>query len=191
MNKFIQNNKKSLQSFQAEKIIINNENQNKKKSLPDIINSHPVIIYCGIAIIAFGMGFGAKTGIENAMNQELVTKNTYTLNKDIEKEYISVTKYTELETENEQYKLKNLSIEKENEQLKNELNDNNSHGEMLKRYDKLVQERLEFENQLNNLNNLSTGIRHNSEDSYKTKKDELIRKIQSRDEQIKILLEKI
>ena len=137
------------------------------------------------------MGFGAKTGIENAMNQELVTKNTYTLNKDIEKEYISVTKYTELETENEQYKLKNLSIEKENEQLKNELNDNNSHGEMLKRYDKLVQERLEFENQLNNLNNLSTGIRHNSEDSYKTKKDELIRKIQSRDEQIKILLEKI
>lgn len=191
MNKFIQNNKKSLQSFQAEKIIINNENQNKKKSLPDIINSHPVIIYCGIAIVAFGMGFGAKTGIENAMNQELVTKNTYTLNKDIEKEYISVTKYTELETENEQYKLKNLSIEKENEQLKNELNDNNSHGEMLKRYDKLVQERLEFENQLNNLNNLSTGIRHNSEDSYKTKKDELIRKIQSRDEQIKILLEKI
>lgn len=191
MNKFIQNNKKSLQSFQAEKIIINNENQNKKKSLPDIINSHPVIIYCGIAIVAFGMGFGAKTGIENAMNQELVTKNTYTLNKDIEREYISVTKYTELETENEQYKLKNLSIEKENEQLKNELNDNNSHGELLKRYDKLVQERLGFENQLNNLNNLSTGIRHNSEDSYKTKKDELIRKIQSRDEQIKILLEKI
>lgn len=191
MNKFIQNNKKSLQSFQAKKIIINNENQNKKKSLPDIINSHPVIIYCGIAIVAFGMGFGAKTGIENAKNQELVTKNTYTLNKDIEKEYISVTKYTELKTENEQYKLKNLSIEKENEQLKNELNDNNSHGELLKRYDKLVQERLGFENQLNNLNNLSTGIRHNSEDSYKTKKDELIRKIQSRDEQIKILLEKI
>lgn len=191
MSKFIQNNKKSSQIFQSEKIIINNENQNKKKSLPDIINSHPVIVYCGIAIVAFGMGVGTKTGIENAMNQELVTKNTYTLNKDIEKEYISVTKYTELETENEQYKLKNLSLEKENEQLKNELNDNNSHGELLKRYDKLVQERLGFENQLNNLNNLSTGIRNNSEDSYKTKKDELIRKIQSRDEQIKILLEKI
>ncbi|MGN0722783.1 MAG: hypothetical protein ACI4LT_02120 [Treponema sp.] len=191
MSKFIQNNKKSLQSFQAEKIIINSENQPQKKSLPDIINSHPVIIYCGIAIVAFGMGFGAKTGIENAKNQELVTKNTYTLNKDIEKEYISIAKYTELETEKEQYKLKNLSLEKENVQIKNELNDRNSHDEWVKRYDKLVQERLGFENQLNNLNNLSTGIRNNSEDSYKTKKDELIRKIQSRDEQIKILLEKI
>ena len=140
MSKFIQNNEKSSQSFQAEKIIINSENQNKNKSLLGIINSHPVIIYCGIAIAAFGMGFGTKTVIENAMNQELVTKNSYTLNKDIEKEYISVTKYKELETENEQFKLKNLSLEKENEQLKNEQNDKNSHDERGQRYDKIVQE---------------------------------------------------
>ena len=177
MKKFIQNNEKSSQSFQAEKIIINSKKQNKNKSLPGIINSHPVIVYCGIAIVAFGLGFGTKTGIENTMNQELVIKNTYTLNKDIEKEYISISKYTALEAENKQ--------------LKNELNVANSHDEWMKRYDKLVQERAGFENQLNNLNNLSTGIKNNSEDSYKVKRDELIRKIQSRDEQIKVLLEKI
>ena len=191
MSKFIQNNKKSSKIFQSEEIIINNENQNKKKSLPDIINSHPVIIYCGIAIVAFGMGFGAKTGIENAMNQELVTKNTYTLNKDIEKEYISIAKYTELETEKEQYKLKNLSLEKENVQIKNELNDRNSHDEWVKRYDKLVQERTGFENQLNNLINLSVGTNGGVSNSGEVKKEELLRKIQTRDEEILILEKKL
>ena len=163
MNKFIQNNKKSSQIFQAEKIVINNENH-KKRSLSEIIYSHPVIIFCGIAIVAFSLGFGAKTGIENAMNQELVTRGTYTLNKD---------------------------IERETGQFKNELNDEIPRDEWLGRYDKLIQERAVFENQLNNLNNLSIGIKNNSEDAYKVKRDELIRKIQSRDEQIKVLLEKL
>ena len=75
--------------------------------------------------------------------------------------------------------------------LKEDVSNQDSHKEWLEQYDKLVQERAGFENQLNNLNSLSTGIKNYSENSYKTKKDELIRKIQSRDEQIKILLEKI
>ena len=75
--------------------------------------------------------------------------------------------------------------------MNEENNNQDSHSEWLKRYDELAQERLGFENQLNNLNNFSTGIKNNSENSYKVKKDELLRKIQSRDEQIKILLEKL
>ena len=67
MSKFIQKNGKSSQNFQAKKIVLNNDYQNNKKSFPEVIKSHPVIIYCGIAIVAFSMGFGAKSAIEKGI----------------------------------------------------------------------------------------------------------------------------
>ncbi|MBQ8776887.1 MAG: hypothetical protein IJZ71_05345 [Treponema sp.] len=104
MSKFIQTNRgEKSQNFQAEKIIITNDKKNEKDSLSDRIKNHPVIIYAGIAIMAFGLGFGTKTGIETASNQELITKGTYVLKEDIESKYISIDSYNELKDKIEIY----------------------------------------------------------------------------------------
>lgn len=190
MNKFIQNNEKTAQNYQAKQITINNNAENSKDNA-DLKKSHPIAY---ISTFVAGCVFTATIIIPLIMlfaNQEVVTKNSYTLNKDIEKEYVPVSQYNDLSTKNKQNETENESLKITIKKLEAENNNQDSHSEWLKKYDELVQERLGFENQLNNLNNFSTGIKNNSEDSYKVKKDELLRKIQSRDEQIKILLEKL
>lgn len=188
MSKFIQNNGKSSQSFQAEKIIINSEDYNKKQSFLENIKSHPVILYCSVAILAFSMGFGARVGIENSSNQVLVTQNSYVLLKDLEKEYISIDCYNELKEKIEIYE--NSLFEKDTKinELQKQLDEQQ---EWQKRYDALINERNGFETELNNMINWSTGINGYSEEKNKPKKEELLRKIKVRDEQINLILEKI
>ena len=190
MNKFIQNNEKTSQNYQAKQITINNNAENSKDNT-DLKKSHPIAY---ISTFIAGGVFTVTVIIPLIMlfaNQEIVTKNSYTLNKDIEKEYVSLTQYLDLSAQNKHNETEIESLKITIRKLNEENNNQDSHSEWLKRYDELAQERLGFENQLNNLNNFSTGIKNNSENSYKVKKDELLRKIQSRDEQIKILLEKL
>ena len=188
MSKFIQNNGKSSQSFQAEKIIINSEDYNKKQSFLENIKSHPVILYCSVAILAFSMGFGARVGIENSSNQVLVTQNSYVLLKDLEKEYISIDSYNELKEKIEIYE--NSLFEKDTKinELQKQLDEQQ---EWQKRYDALINERNGFETELNNMINWSTGINGYSEEKNKPIKEELLRYIKVRDEQINLILEKI
>lgn len=189
MNKFIQTNKgTSSQNFQAEKIIITNDKKNEKDSLSDRIKNHPVIIYAGIAIMAFGLGFGTKTGIETASNQELITKGTYVLKEDIESKYISIELYNEVKKISKKYEISLSEKESKINELQKQLDEQQ---EWQKRYDALVKERDGFETELNNMINWSTGINGYSEEKNKPKKEELLRKIKVRDEQINLILEKI
>lgn len=189
MSKFIQTNKgTSSQNFQAEKIIITNDKKNEKDSLSDRIKNHPVIIYAGIAIMAFGLGFGTKTGIETASNQELITKGTYVLKEDIESKYISIELYNEVKKISKKYEISLSEKESKINELQNELN---YQKEWLKRYDALIKERDGFEKELAKYNNFAIGIAGYSKDDYQIKKEELLRKIANRDEQIKNLLETI
>ena len=167
MSKFIQNNGKSSQSFQAEKIIINSKDYNKKQSFLENIKSHPVILYCSVAILAFSMGFGARVGIENSSNQVLVTQNSYVLLKDLEKEYISIDSYNELKEKIEIYE--NSLFEKDTKinELQKQLDEQQKKK---KRYDALINERNGFETELNNMINWSTGINGYSEEKNKPKK---------------------
>ena len=88
------------------------------------------------------------------------------MNKDIEKEYVTLSQYSDLLNQNKQNESEIERLKVTNRKLMEEKNNQESHKEWLERYDKLVQERGGFENQLNNLNNLSIGIQKNSEDSY-------------------------
>lgn len=190
MNKFIQKNEKTSQNYQAKQITINHSSEEIKDNT-DLKKSHP---FAYISVFVAGCVFTITVIIPLIMlfaNQEIVTKDSYTLNKDIEKEYVTLSQYSDLSNQNKQNESEIERLKVTNRKLMEEKNNQESHKEWLERYDKLVQERVGFENQLNNLNNLSIGIQKNSEDSYKAKKDELLRKIQSRDEQIKILLEKL
>lgn len=189
MNKFIQTNKgTSSQNFQAEKIIITNDEKNEKDSLSDRIKNHPVIIYAGIAIMAFGLGFGTKTGIETASNQELITKGTYVLKEDIESKYISIELYNEVKKISKKYEISLSEKESKINELQKQLDEQQ---EWQKRYDALVNERNGFEIQLNNMINFSTGLIGYSEEKNEPKREELLRKIKVRDEQINLILEKV
>lgn len=190
MNNFTQRNGKSSQNYQANQITINNSSEESKDNT-DLKKSHPIAY---ISTFIAGVVFTVTVIIPLIMlfaNQEVVEKNSYILNKDIDKEYVPLSQYQDLSEHNKQNESEIANLQITIRGLKEEISNQDSHKEWLERYDRLVQEREGFETQLNNLNNFSTGIRNNSEVSYKTKKDELIRKIQSRDEQIKILLEKI
>lgn len=190
MNKFTQNNGNASQNYQAKQITVNNNSENNKDNI-DLKKSHPIAY---ITTFVGGCVFMITIIIPLIMlfaNQEVVTKNSYILNKDIEKGYVPLSQYLDLSEQNKQNKSEIENLQIDIRDLKEEIKNQDSHKEWLERYDKLVQERIGFENQLNNLNNLSTGIKNYSEDSYKAKKDELIRKIQSRDEQIIIMLNKL
>lgn len=192
MSKFLQQNGKESRNIQAENITINYKEtslSDSNSNLGDKINNNPLKIYFGIAIVAFGLGFSAKIGIETASNQELVTKDSYKLLIDIEKEYILKSQHDE---EIQKYILQISNYEKDINELQNKVENKDYYAELVKKYDALVKERKGFENELNNLINFYTGIKNDGlKPSYDIKKEELLRKIESRDEQIKILLEKI
>lgn len=189
MSKFIQTNRgEKSQNFQAEKIIITNDKKNEKDSLSDRIKNHPVIIYAGIAIMAFGLGFGTKTGIETASNQELITKGTYVLKEDIESKYISIELYNEVKKISKKYEISLSEKDTKINELQKQLDEQQ---EWQKRYDALINERNGFEIQLNNMINFSTGLNGYSEEKNKPKREELLRKIKVRDEQINLILETI
>ena len=91
MNKFTQNNGKSSQNYQAKKITINNNSENNKDNT-DLKKSHPLAY---ISTFFAGCVFAFSVIIPLIMlfaNQEVVTKNSYTLNRDIDKEYLKVCK---------------------------------------------------------------------------------------------------
>lgn len=192
MSKFLQQNGKKSRNIQAENITINYKEtalSDSNSNLGDKINNNPLKIYFGIAIVAFGLGFSARVGIETASNQDLVTKDSYKLLIDIEKEYVLKSQHDE---EIQKYTLQISNYEKDTNELQNKIASQEYYAELVKRYDALLKERKGFENELNNLINFYTGIKNDGlKPSYDIKKEELLRKIASRDEQIKILLEKI
>ena len=192
MNKFIQKNGKKSKNIQAEKININDKQSILSKTHSDLeekINNHPIKIYLGVAILAFGMGFSAKAGIEKASNQELVTKDSYKLLTDIEKNYVLKTQYSE---EIQRYESEFLEYDKKINNLQNIIDNQKGYLELINRYDELIEERNLLENELSNLINLSNGINNTDlNTAHNEKKEELIRKIQSRDNQIETILKKI
>ena len=192
MSKFLQKNGKKSQNIQAEHININTNGtieNDANSNLEDKINNNLLKIYFGIAIVAFGLGFSARVGIETASNQDLVTKDSYKLLVDIEKEYILRSQHDE---EMNKYILQISDYKKDLKELQNRIENQDYYAELVKIYDALVIERNGLENELNNLINFSIGTKSDGlKSSQEIKKEELLRKIQSRDEQIKTLLEKI
>ncbi len=173
MSKFIQKNGKSSKSFQAEKITINNQ-QKKDNDFDD--RKDKTISYIKAAAGGASLIIALIPILMLFTNQVLVTKDSYLLKETIEKEYVSITEYIELQSENEKMK-----IEKNNQDI---------YKEWLKRYDQLVQERDGLEAQLSNLINFSIGIKGDTT-SNEIKKEELLRKIQTRNEQILALENKL
>lgn len=188
MSKFIQTNRgEKSQNYQAEQITINN-NSEKFEDNTDLKKTHPIAyiftfiagcFFTITAIIPFIMHFA---------NQEVVTRDSYVLLKDLEKEYISIDSYNELKDKIEIYE--NSIFEKDTKinELQKQLDEQQ---EWQKRYDALVKERDGFETELNNMINFSTGLNGYSEEKNKPKREELLRKIKVRDEQINLILEKI
>lgn len=110
------------------------------------------------------------------------------LKTDVDEKYILRSHHDE---EMQKYIVQISDYEKDTNELRNKIANQDSYSDLIKRYDALVKERKGFENELNNLINFSTGIKNEDLQSSQDIKEELRRKIQSRDEQIKILLEKI
>ena len=121
-------------------------------------------------------------------NQEVITRDSYVLLKDLEKEYISIDSYNELKDKIEIYE--NSLFEKDTKinKLQKQLDEQQK---WQKRYDALIKERDGFETELNNMINFSTGLIGYSEEKNKPKREELLRKIKVRDEQINLILETI
>jgi len=89
VNNFTQRNGKSSQNYQANQITINNNAENSKDNA-DLKKSHPIAY---ISTFVAGCVFTATIIIPLIMlfaNQEVVTKNSYTLNKDIENRKIMI-----------------------------------------------------------------------------------------------------
>lgn len=84
-----------------------NKKQNQS-GLKYFIENHPVIIYTGIAIIAFLGGLGLQKKILDNTNQEIITKGTYIsldeFNTKINSEYVSLKEYNQMQEENEELK---------------------------------------------------------------------------------------
>lgn len=178
--------KKTIQNDKITNISINNQIGNEAEE--DLKKKHPIkyifAISTGVlvsitAIIPFIMSF---------TNQELITKGTYVLKEDIESKYISIELYNEVKKISKEYEISLSEKESKINELQNELN---YQKEWLKRYDALIKERDGFEKELANYNNFAIGIVGYSKDDYQIKKEELLRKIANRDEQIKNLLETI
>ena len=188
MSKFIQTNRgEKSQNYQANQITINNNSENKEDNI-DLKKKDPIdyistfiagCVFTVTVIIPFIMLFA---------NQEVITRDSYVLLKDLEKEYISIDSYNELKEKIEIYE--NSLFEKDTKinELQNQLDEQQ---EWQKRYDALINERNGFEIQLNNMINFSTGLNGYSEEKNKPKREELLRKIKVRDEQINLILEKI
>lgn len=81
-----------------------------------------------------------------------------------------------------------MSIEEKNAHIVNSIELANAISEWKKEYNSLKKERDGFERELNNCINLSRGVLGADETLYKLKKEELLRKISVRDEQISSLL---
>lgn len=178
--------KKTIKNDKITNISINNQIGNESEE--DLKKKHPIkyifAISTGVlisitAIIPFIMHFA---------NQEVVTRDSYVLLKDLEKEYISIDSYNELKDKIEIYE--NSLFEKDTKinELQKQLDEQQK---WQKRYDALVKERDGFETELNNMINFSTGLIGYSEEKNKPKREELLRKIKVRDEQINLILEKI
>lgn len=188
MSKFIQTNRgEKSQNYQANQITINNNSENKEDNI-DLKKKHPIAY---ISTFIAGCVFTVTVIIPFIMlfaNQEVITRDSYVLLKDLEKEYISIDSYNELKDKIEIYE--NSLFEKDTKinELQKQLDEQQ---EWKKRYDALVKERDGFETELNNMINFSTGLIGYSEEKNKPKREELLRKIKVRDEQINLILETI
>lgn len=188
MSKFIQTNRgEKSQNYQANQITINNNSENKEDNI-DLKKKHPIAY---ISTFIAGCVFTVTVIIPFIMlfaNQEVITRDSYVLLKDLEKEYISIDSYNELKEKIEIYETSLFEKDTKINELQEQLDEQQ---EWQKKYDALVKERDGFETELNNMINWSTGISGYSEESTKTKKEELLRKIKVRDEQINLILETI
>ena len=136
MSKFIQTNRgEKSQNYQAKQITINNNSENKEDNI-DLKKKHPIAyistfitgcVFTVTVIIPFIMHFA---------NQEVVTRDSYVLLKDLEKEYISIDSYNELKDKIEIYenslfekdtKINELQKQSQYSQIK-KLRDNIAHS---------------------------------------------------------------
>ena len=178
--------KKTIKNDKITNISINNQIGNEAEE--DLKKKHPIKY---IFAISTGVLISITAIIPFIMfvaNQEVVTRDSYVLLKDLEKEYISIDSYNELKEKIEIYENSHFEKDTKINELQEQLDEQQ---EWQKKYDALVKERDGFETELNNMINWSTGISGYSEESTKTKKEELLRKIKVRDEQINLILETI
>lgn len=178
--------KKTIKNDKITNISINNQIGNEAEE--DLKKKHPIKY---IFAISTGVLISITAIIPFIMfvaNQEVVTRDSYVLLKDLEKEYISIDSYNELKEKIEIYENSHFEKDTKINELQKQLDEQQ---EWQKRYDALVNERNGFEIQLNNMINFSTGLIGYSEEKNEPKREELLRKIKVRDEQINLILEKI
>lgn len=178
--------KKTIKNDKITNISINNQIGNEAEE--DLKKKHPIKY---IFAISTGVLISITAIIPFIMfvaNQEVVTRDSYVLLKDLEKEYISIDSYNELKEKIEIYETSLFEKDTKINELQKQLDEQQ---EWQKRYDALVNERNGFEIQLNNMINFSTGLIGYSEEKNEPKREELLRKIKVRDEQINLILEKI
>ena len=151
--------------------------------LDEIMANHPIKVLAATIIAAFGFFYGALMGIMNISNTTIVGKDNYILKTELDKQYVS----------REQYNTDIQKLQSDNKKLlANEIDNNSLKSEYTKgwftRYDQLKKERDGFEKELKNLINLSSGFAGFDEAKNIEQKQELQRKIDSRNEEINILL---
>lgn len=158
-------------------------NTQKRKYNFERIKNNPIFIIIAAActIVSFiEISFRIRT-----FGQDLVPHGSYKFITELEKDYVLKSVYNQIFAENKELK---LSIEEKNAHIVNSVELANAISEWKKEYNSLKKERDGFERELNNFINLSRGVLGADETLYKLKKEELLRKISVRDEQISSLL---
>ena len=156
---------------------------NLRGNFANILASHPKISVFSIAASCLTVYLGVTAFIMNISNTTIVGKDNYILKTELDKQYVS----------REQYNTDIQKLQSDNKKLlANEIDNNSLKSEYTKgwftRYDQLKKERDCFEKELKILINLSSGIAGYDEAKNIEQKQELQRKIDSRKEEINILL---
>jgi hypothetical protein len=58
----------------------------RRKTLRDIIEKHPVIVFCAAVVAAFAAGWGSYKAVLEATNQETVIKGSYVLKEELKRQ---------------------------------------------------------------------------------------------------------
>ncbi len=158
-------------------------NKQKRKYNFERIKNHPVFIIITVIftiVSVIEVSFRVRT-----FGQDLVPHDSYKFITEIEKDYVLRSVYNQILAENKELK---FNIEEKGVQMVNSVELANAISDWKKEYNSLKKERDGFERELNNCINLSRGVLGADETLYKLKKEELLRKISVRDEQISSLL---
>lgn len=102
-----------------QKVLKRLQKEKNVSGLKNFIKNSPLIIYCGIAIISYGVGFKTPSVIHAHSNQELITKGTYITVEDftnkINNNYVLLKDYNQIIEENN--KLKEHIINNQNQEI--------------------------------------------------------------------------